>query len=74
LRMTGEDIIVETEGWGGAMGCETVRGWMGVEREINKYIKKEKKKKNFKKEIMGLFLKIRKIRYWFRSGRPATPR
>jgi hypothetical protein len=23
----GGNILVETEGWGGGMGCETVRGW-----------------------------------------------
>ena len=59
--MSGGDIIVETVGWVGAMGCETVRGWMGAggnkSWSVNKYINKGKRKKNFKKEIMGLFLK-----------------
>jgi hypothetical protein len=27
----GEDILVETVGQGGGMGCGTVRGWLGTE-------------------------------------------
>ena len=46
--MSGGDIIVETVRWGGAMGCETVRGWMGAggnkSWSVNEYINKNEEK------------------------------
>jgi hypothetical protein len=43
--MGGGDILVETEGWGGSMGCGTLRGWI---RGWNKIWREKKDKKRIK--------------------------